>query len=181
MDGDAHHDDEDTLSVQLDVHLDRQPVTGRLRTRHGADVRFVGWLGFIDALKRAEQASTEHRPLRTKGATVTDNTQDTKPIVVVGGTGKTGRRVVERLGARGLPVRVGSRAGQPPFDWEDPSTWAPVLQGARAAYIPYPDLVIPGAATKVTRAFAELAIEHGVTPAGDVDRPRRGRGPAGRA
>jgi uncharacterized protein YbjT (DUF2867 family) len=57
---------------------------------------------------------------------------------------------------------VGSRSGQPPFDWGDQSTWTPVLQGVRAAYIPYPDLVIPGA-TKATRAFAELAIEHGVT------------------
>ena len=85
-----------------------------------------------------------------------------KPTLVVGGTGKTGRRVVDRLGARGFPVRVGSRAGQPPFDWTDESTWAPVLQGARAVYIPYPDLVIPEA-TKATRAFAELAIEHGVT------------------
>jgi hypothetical protein len=38
------------LSLQLDVHLDRQPVTGRLRTAHGADVRFVGWFGFVEAL-----------------------------------------------------------------------------------------------------------------------------------
>jgi uncharacterized protein YbjT (DUF2867 family) len=94
---------------------------------------------------------------------VTDNTQETKPILVLGGTGKTGRRVVGRLSARGLPVRVGSRSGQPPFDWEDQSTWAPVLQGVRAVYIPYPDLVIPGAATKAARAFAELAIEQEVT------------------
>ena len=94
---------------------------------------------------------------------MTDNTHDNKPILVVGGTGKTGRRVVERLGARGFPVRVGSRSGRPPFDWADESTWVPVLQGVRAVYIPYPDLVIPGSATEVTRAFAELAIEHGVT------------------
>ena len=66
-----------------------------------------------------------------------------KPTLVLGGTGKTGRRVVERLGTRGLPVRVGSRSGEPPFDWADQSTWAPVLEGVRAAYIPFPDLVIP--------------------------------------
>ena len=36
--------------------------------------------------------------------------------LVLGGTGKTGRRVVERLSARGLPVRVGSRSGEPRFD-----------------------------------------------------------------
>ena len=40
-----------------------------------------------------------------------------KPTLVLGGTGKTGRRVVERLTARGLPARVGSRSGEPAFDW----------------------------------------------------------------
>jgi nucleoside-diphosphate-sugar epimerase len=47
--------------------------------------------------------------------------------LVVGGTGKTGRRVVERLKARGLPVRVGSRSDEPPFDWQDRATWEPAL------------------------------------------------------
>ena len=93
---------------------------------------------------------------------MTDISHDDKPTLVVGGTGKTGRRVVQRLGARGLPVRVGSRSGQPPFDWADRSTWAPVLHGVRAAYVPNPDLVVPDA-PEVARAFAELAIEHGVT------------------
>jgi uncharacterized protein YbjT (DUF2867 family) len=93
---------------------------------------------------------------------MTEISHDERATLVVGGTGKTGRRVVARLGARGLPVRVGSRAGQPPFDWGDPSTWTPVLRGVRAAYVPYPDLVVP-APTKAVRAFAELAIEHGVT------------------
>jgi len=85
-----------------------------------------------------------------------------RPTLVLGGTGKTGRRVVARLGARGLPVRVGSRSGQPRFEWGDRSTWTPVLQGVPAAYIPYPDLVVPEP-TQAVRAFAELAIEHGVT------------------
>jgi uncharacterized protein YbjT (DUF2867 family) len=38
--------------------------------------------------------------------------------LVLGGTGKTGRRVAERLMARGVPTRIGSRSGAPPFDWE---------------------------------------------------------------
>ena len=50
--------------MQLDVHLDRQPVTGRLRSPYGADERFVGWLGFVDALKRA--LSMEPHPTQTK-------------------------------------------------------------------------------------------------------------------
>jgi uncharacterized protein YbjT (DUF2867 family) len=89
-------------------------------------------------------------------------TQDTKPILVLGGTGKTGRRVVDRLTARGLPVRVGSRSGTPPFDWEDPSMWAPALQGAGSAYISfYPDISIEGAPEAV-RALAEVAMEQDV-------------------
>jgi uncharacterized protein YbjT (DUF2867 family) len=93
---------------------------------------------------------------------MTENTPTTKPTLVLGGTGKTGRRVAARLRARDLPMRVGSRSGQPPFDWDDQSTWTPLLQGARAAYIPYPDMVTSHA-TKATRAFAELAMEHDVT------------------
>ena len=86
---------------------------------------------------------------------------DHRPTLVIGGTGKTGRRVAARLRDRGLPVRIGSRSGEPPFDWTDESTWAAVLQGVRAVYIPYPDLVLPQP-TKATRAFADLAIEQGV-------------------
>jgi uncharacterized protein YbjT (DUF2867 family) len=48
-----------------------------------------------------------------------------KPTLVIGATGKTGRRVAERLKARDLPVRIGSRSGHPPFDWADPATWPP--------------------------------------------------------
>jgi uncharacterized protein YbjT (DUF2867 family) len=83
-------------------------------------------------------------------------------VLVLGATGKTGRRVVERLHARGVPVRAASRSGTPPFDWEDRATWAPVLAGAGAAYLCYyPDLAAPGAADTVG-AFARLAAGHGV-------------------
>jgi uncharacterized protein YbjT (DUF2867 family) len=92
----------------------------------------------------------------------TERAQRTKTTLVVGGTGKTGRRVVERLEARGLPVRVGSRSGEPPFDWEDEATWAPALRDVGAVYVTYyPDLAAPGAANAV-RSFAELAVESGV-------------------
>jgi uncharacterized protein YbjT (DUF2867 family) len=91
-------------------------------------------------------------------------THDThsKPILVLGGTGKTGRRVAERLTARGVPIRLGSRSGEPPFDWEKPDTWAPVLQGVGSAYISYyPDVAVPGA-VEVVGSFAKLAVESGV-------------------
>ncbi|MGH9289421.1 MAG: NmrA family transcriptional regulator, partial [Acidimicrobiales bacterium] len=39
---------------------------------------------------------------------MTENSRDNRPTLVLGGRGKTGRRVVQRLTARGLPVRVGS-------------------------------------------------------------------------
>ena len=84
------------------------------------------------------------------------------PTVVLGASGKTGRRVVERLRARGLPVRLGSRSAHPPFDWNEPHTWAPALQGASAAYVSYfPDLAAPGAPEAV-EGLAGVALEAGV-------------------
>jgi uncharacterized protein YbjT (DUF2867 family) len=81
--------------------------------------------------------------------------------LVIGGTGKTGRRVAERLRARGLPVRVGSRSGAPPFDWEDRSTWAPVLEAVGSAYVSHHLDAVPGAAETVG-SFADLAVKSGV-------------------
>jgi len=86
----------------------------------------------------------------------------TQTTLVLGGTGKTGRRVAQRLTALGRPVRVGSRAGRPRFDWQDRATWAPALDDVAAVYVSYyPDIAIPGAAETVG-SFAELAIRSGV-------------------
>jgi uncharacterized protein YbjT (DUF2867 family) len=61
-----------------------------------------------------------------------------------------------------VPTRVGSRSGEPPFDWQDAATWEPALRGATAAYISvYPDLAVPGAA-ETAGAFARLAVGSGV-------------------
>ncbi len=82
--------------------------------------------------------------------------------LVIGGTGKTGRRVVERLAARGVPTRVGSRSGVPPFDWQRPRTWGPALAGMDRAYLAFmPDVAAPGAADTVG-AFAAEAVSRGV-------------------
>jgi uncharacterized protein YbjT (DUF2867 family) len=61
------------------------------------------------------------------------NTETTRPTLVLGGTGKAGRRVAEQLIARGMPVRVGSRPADLRFDWEDPATWRPALDGVARA------------------------------------------------
>ena len=82
-------------------------------------------------------------------------------ILVIGGNGKTGSRVAERLRARGVPVRAVSRSTEPAFDWDDRTTWAPALEGATAAYISYyPDLAVPGS-PELIGAVAELALQGG--------------------
>jgi uncharacterized protein YbjT (DUF2867 family) len=82
--------------------------------------------------------------------------------LVIGGTGKTGRRVAERLRTLQWPVRIGSRSGDPGFDWKDPGTWPAALIGVSAVYIAFaPDLAVPRA-TEAIRAFTKLAVESGV-------------------
>ena len=86
-----------------------------------------------------------------------------KPILIVGGTGKTGRRVAGRLWDRGIGVRIGSRSATPAFDWEKPAGWPAALEGVASAYITYyPDLSMRGAPESVG-AFARLAVASGVT------------------
>jgi uncharacterized protein YbjT (DUF2867 family) len=87
---------------------------------------------------------------------------NTGMTLVIGGSGKTGRRVVERLKARNLPVRVGSRSATPAFDWEQPQTWANALRDVSSVYVTYaPDLAAPGAADAI-RKFTALAKQGGV-------------------
>ena len=92
-----------------------------------------------------------------------DQTQiDDKTILLLGGTGKTGRRVADRLTALGRPVRIGSRSADPAFDWDDPGTWSGALDGIDAVYVTYyPDLAAPGSADAI-RAFADQAVASGV-------------------
>lgn len=89
--------------------------------------------------------------------------RERKTVLVLGGTGKTGRRIVERLQGSGMLVRAGSRSAAEPFDWADRATWAPVLQGVGSVYVSYyPDLAVPGAPETVG-AFTELAVASGVS------------------
>ena len=82
--------------------------------------------------------------------------------LVTGGTGKTGRRVAERMARRGLPIRIASRTSQQAFDWHQPASWKAALQGVAAVYVAYaPDLAVPGT-QQIMQAFAEQAVRAGV-------------------
>jgi uncharacterized protein YbjT (DUF2867 family) len=82
--------------------------------------------------------------------------------LVIGGKGKTGGRIVERLTDRGVDVRVGSRSSEIPFDWADRSTWPAALAGVRRVYISYfPDIIVPGALDAII-ALTEAARTAGV-------------------
>lgn len=85
-----------------------------------------------------------------------------KRFLVLGGEGKTGRPVAERLRERGHEVRIGSRSAAIPFDWRDPSGWPAALEGVHAVYIAYqPDLAVPGSDDDIRR-LSRLAAEAGV-------------------
>lgn len=91
-----------------------------------------------------------------------NESEQNETTVIVGGTGKTGRRVADRLAAKNLPHRAVSRSSAVPFDWKDETTWDAALAGARNLYITYyPDLAVPGAAEDVRRLSAR-AVASGV-------------------
>ncbi|WP_413204413.1 SDR family oxidoreductase [Rhodospirillum sp. A1_3_36] len=86
----------------------------------------------------------------------------TPSVLVLGGTGKTGHRIVDRLTAKGVPTRVGSRRGAIPFDWGSPSGWSAALDAMEVAYVNYaPDLAIPGAPETIAD-FVESARAAGL-------------------
>lgn len=88
-----------------------------------------------------------------------DSSTTTGPVVIIGGAGKTGQRVADRLSAHGITTRFASRSTSPSFDWADHATWRGALEGARAAYVAYqPDLAAPGAAERIA-GLAALAAE----------------------
>ncbi|MEU9116702.1 NAD(P)H-binding protein [Streptomyces sp. NPDC048483] len=83
-----------------------------------------------------------------------------KEILVLGGTGKVGSRVVAQLQERGVPVRAASRSGRTRFDWDDESTWGPAVEGVDAAFV----VCLEGRSdsSQLARAFVEFAVSKGV-------------------
>lgn len=83
-------------------------------------------------------------------------------FLVLGGKGKTGSKVVNKLKQLGKDVRVGSRSETLSFDWNDSSNWAEVLEDVHSVYITFqPDLAVPGAKEAIKK-FTSEAIVSGV-------------------
>jgi uncharacterized protein YbjT (DUF2867 family) len=59
-------------------------------------------------------------------------------ILVLGGTGKTGRRLVHTLRTMGRTVRPASRSGETRFDWSTQDTWRAALDDVSAVYLVAP-------------------------------------------
>lgn len=90
------------------------------------------------------------------------SSNDAGLTLVLGGTGKTGQRVVQRLRSRGVPTRVGSRSASPAFEWDKPEGWGAALEDVAAVYISYaPDLAVPGAKDAIQN-FVDQAVAAGV-------------------
>lgn len=83
-------------------------------------------------------------------------------ILVIGGTGTTGRLVTGRLIELGRPVRVASRReaeGDVRFDWYDPATHEPALAGVDAIYLLAPVAELDPA--PIVEPFLERAVRAG--------------------
>lgn len=83
-------------------------------------------------------------------------------ILVIGGNGKTGRRVAANLTELGHNVRVVGRKTTPAFNWENPATYEAALEGMDRAYVVYyPDLAVPGSRDAITE-LTEKALKVGL-------------------
>ncbi|MFF7993533.1 NAD(P)H-binding protein [Kitasatospora xanthocidica] len=83
-------------------------------------------------------------------------TTEQHEILVLGATGKTGRRLVRRLRDGGLRVRAASRSSGTRFDWDDPATWDSALAGTGAVYLVAPEDPAP------VEGFVDQAVTAGV-------------------
>jgi uncharacterized protein YbjT (DUF2867 family) len=87
----------------------------------------------------------------------------THTVLVLGATGKTGRRLLPHRTARGSTVRAASRQpgeGRTRFDWNQPDTYDPALTGVDAIYLVPPDLIED--ATPIVAPFLDRAARAGV-------------------
>ena len=84
--------------------------------------------------------------------------------LVLGASGKTGRRVLARLRLRGVPVRAASRSSSTRFDWSDPSGWDAALRGVSAVHLVPP--TTPGTAQEFVARAGAAGVRHVVLLSG---------------
>lgn len=83
-----------------------------------------------------------------------------RTFTVIGGTGKTGRRVVSQLEQLGHRARPVSRSTDIRFDWNDPETWPLALKGAEGVYIMQNDADDGSQLSGVVAAAQESGVRH---------------------
>ncbi|WP_433511594.1 NAD(P)H-binding protein [Nonomuraea sp. CA-143628] len=81
-------------------------------------------------------------------------------ILVLGATGRTGRRVVAGLRDRGVPLRAASRSSSARFDWDDARTWGSVVVDVSVIYLVTPE--DPTFSAEQVASFLALARAAGV-------------------
>ncbi|HEY2071649.1 MAG TPA: hypothetical protein VGG48_18970 [Rhizomicrobium sp.] len=81
-------------------------------------------------------------------------------VLITGATGKTGRCLLAQLQKEGVPCRVASRHGEPPFDWAQPSTWDAAVEDVASVYLVAPMAVDDPYSRMVE--FLKLATRKGV-------------------
>jgi uncharacterized protein YbjT (DUF2867 family) len=83
-------------------------------------------------------------------------------VLVIGGAGKSGRRVVEKLKSNSIHVYSTVRdlknvtTSELLFSWDDTCNWSDVLRGQDAIFIVHPDTSIPEAQDQI-KALVEYA------------------------
>lgn len=84
-------------------------------------------------------------------------------ILILGGTGKTGRRVARRIRETGQTARAAARRdGDVHFDLGEPVTWPAALEGVEAAYVVEPQPQSTEEGQRRVPRFVEAAESAGV-------------------
>ncbi|KAI1103426.1 putative ergot alkaloid A [Jackrogersella minutella] len=91
---------------------------------------------------------------------MTSSTTSPGAVLLLGGTGKVGRRLAPLLQAAGIPALVASRSGDVKFDWFDESTWEPIF--ATPIESVYFVCTTADNHVELSKKFIDLAVAKGV-------------------
>lgn len=164
----------------------RDAVGKRASEMHGSQHLGEDIDARIETFKHVIERFTHSNARQASVAKEQNQRSDRNPmpptILVLGATGKTGRRLVPLLEARGAMVRAGSRRPDSShilFDWHQPGTYDAALRGVDAVYLIGPDMVADP--RPQVGAFLDVARTHGVRrivllSSMGVDFPNEGRG-----